>query len=58
MVKSFNARLRDECLTRHAFESVEEAEEVLEKWRQYYNEERPHSSLGNLSPTEFMKQSE
>lgn len=57
-IESFNARLRDECLTRHAFESVEEAEEVLEKWRQYYNEERPHSSLGNLSPTEFMKQSE
>jgi putative transposase len=55
-IESFNGRLRDECLRRNAFEKVEEAEEVLDEWRKFYNEERPHSSLGNLTPLEFMKQ--
>lgn len=55
-IESFNGRLRDECLSRNAFENFEEAEEILEVWRNFYNDERPHSSLGNLTPREFMKQ--
>lgn len=54
--ESFNGRVRDECLNRNAFDSLEEAEEGLEAWRNFYNEERPHSSLKNLTPIEFMKQ--
>lgn len=57
MIESFNGRVRDECLNHIDFTSIEDAGDQLEKWRVHYNEERPHSSLGNLSPTEFMRQS-
>lgn len=56
MIESFNGRLRDECLRRNAFKSVDDAAEIIEKWRTFYNEERPHSGIGNLTPKEFMKQ--
>jgi len=51
--ESFNGKLRDECLSREWFSSVKEAQVVIEKWRKFYNEERPHSSLGYLTPLEF-----
>ena len=54
-VESFNGRLRAECLDQHWFMSVADAREKLEAWRVEYNEERPHSSLGNLAPSEFAR---
>lgn len=51
--ESFNGKLRDECLSREWFSSVKEAQAVIEGWRKFYNEERPHSSLGYLTPWEF-----
>ena len=51
--ESFNGKLRDELLSREWFSSVREAQVVIEKWRKFYNEERPHSSLEYLTPTEF-----
>jgi len=54
--ESFNGRIRDECLNRNAFDTLDEAAEGVEAWRRFYNEERPHSSLGNLTPNEFVKQ--
>jgi putative transposase len=55
-IESFNARFRLECLNKHWFLSFEDAREKVEKWRQDYNEKRPHSSLGNLTPEEFAGQ--
>ena len=52
-IESFNARLRDECLNEHAFSNVQEAQTTLEQWRRFYNNERPHSSLGGQTPNEF-----
>ena len=52
-IESFNGSFRDECLNMHVFGSVEEAQEVAETWRKEYNEERPHSSLGYMTPAEF-----
>lgn len=49
-VESFNGKLRDECLNRDWFTSCAEAKVVNEKWRQFYNTERPHSSMGNKRP--------
>jgi putative transposase len=49
-VESFNGKLRDECLNREWFTSRLEAKIVIEKWRQFYNHERPHSALGNRTP--------
>lgn len=55
-IESFNGRLRDECLNDNWFGSLQEARQLIEEWRRDYNEKRPHSSLGNLSPLEFVRQ--
>jgi len=56
LCESFNGRLRDECLNAHEFKTIEEAKRIIEAWRQDYNENRPHSSLGNLTPSEYLNQ--
>ena len=52
-IESFNSRFRQECLNEHWFLSLEDAKEKAENWRKDYNENRPHSSLGNVTPKEF-----
>jgi putative transposase len=52
-VESFNGKLRDECLNENLFFNIHHAREVLETFRQDYNELRPHSSLGDLTPAEY-----
>ncbi len=52
-IESFNGRLRDECLNEHWFLSLPHARRTIEDWRVDYNLNRPHSSLGNLTPEEF-----
>ena len=52
-IESFNGRLRDECLNEHWFLSLAQARQIIEAWRVDYNGVRPHSALGNVSPTEF-----
>ena len=54
-IESFNGRLRDECLNEHWFMSLPHARQVIEEWRIDYNEARPHSSLGYLTPEEFIR---
>ena len=54
LCESFNGRLRDECLNVNEFQNMAEAKRIIEAWRVDYNEHRPHSSLGNLTPKEFM----
>lgn len=56
--ESFNGKLRDECLSREWFSSVKEAQAIIESWRKFYNEERPHSSLEYLTPFEFKSKME
>ena len=51
--ESFHARLRDEFLYGTLFANVAEARVLSEGWRREYNEERPHQSLGYLSPAQF-----
>ncbi|MFA7300430.1 MAG: transposase, partial [Sideroxydans sp.] len=53
MQESFNGKFRDECLSMEWFRSRAEAKVVIESWRCHYNEIRPHSSLGNLTPLAF-----
>jgi len=53
LIEAFNGRFRQECLNESWFLSLEDAREKVEKWRQYYNQERPHGSLRNLSPVKF-----
>jgi putative transposase len=55
-IEAFNGRLRDECLNVHQFTSIEDARAKIEAWRVDYNQRRPHSSLGHLTPNEFVAQ--
>jgi len=52
-IESFIGKLRAECLARYLYASAGEAQQLLEEWRNEYNDERPHSSLGYLSPSTF-----
>jgi putative transposase len=52
--ESFIGRLRDECLNQNWFITLQEDRWIIEEWRIDYNGVRPHSSLGNLSPEEFI----
>jgi putative transposase len=52
-IESFNSRFREECLNEHVFVSLDDARRKIEQWRERYNCEWPHSSLGYLSPEEF-----
>lgn len=54
--ESFHGKLRTEFLNTHWFESLAEARSRLEEWRKEDNEARPHSSLGDLTPAEFLAQ--
>jgi len=55
-IESFNGRFRDECLNENWFLTLEHARGIIEKWRIDYNNARPHSSLGYLTPEEFIRQ--
>lgn len=52
-IESFNGKFRDECLNENWFLSLEDVRRTIEEWRIDYNESRPHSSLGDLTPKEF-----
>ena len=52
-VESFNGKFRDECLNENIFKNLDHAREVIENWRVDYNEQRPHSSLNKLTPSQF-----
>ncbi len=54
-MESFNGKFRDECLNLHWFMSVGHARDIAEDYRLDYNNERPHSSLGDLTPAEFIR---
>lgn len=49
-VESLNGRMRDEFLNGEIFFTLMEAQVLIERWRQYYNTKRPHSSLNYRSP--------
>ena len=53
--ESFNSRLRDEFLNRELFTSELEAKVLSAQWRRAYNEMRPHSALGDQTPSEFAR---
>ena len=54
-IESFNGKLHDECLNETLFASLSDAREELVKWQDDYNNCRPHSSIGNLTPSEFVE---
>jgi putative transposase len=51
-IESFNGRLRDELLNETLFSSHNQTRTTLAKWRDDYNQNRPHSQLGWKTPFE------
>jgi hypothetical protein len=51
--ESFNGTFRDQRLSLQWFRNRADAKVSIEAWRRHYNEVRPHSSLGYLTPAEF-----
>ena len=55
-LKSFNGSFRDECLNESLFSPLTQARTETTAWKEDYNRNRPHSSLGNITPSEFASQ--
>ena len=53
-VERFNRTYRDEILNMYVFQTLNEVRERTENWIREYNEERPHDSLGDLTPWEYL----
>jgi len=54
-IESFNGKLRDESLNETLFGALRDARKTLEEWQEDYNWRRHNSTLGNLTPTEFLQ---
>ncbi len=55
-VESYGSRIRDELLAIEQFDTLLEAQVLIADWRSEYNEYRPHSALGMLTPAAFARQ--
>jgi transposase InsO family protein len=55
VVESFNGKLRDELLNREWFRTRVEAKVLIERWRQFYNERRPHSAHRYQPPAQIRR---
>ena len=53
-IERFNRSFRQDVLDAYIFGSIEEVEQVSEEWKEDYNHERPHDSLGRVPPAEFL----
>lgn len=52
--RELTGKFRDECLNEHWLLTLQEAQLVIEAWRREYNEERTHSTIGDVTPQEFI----
>ena len=53
--ESFNGKLRAEFLNSGVFYNLTDAQIKVRIFQNFYNEERPHSSIGYLSPAKFKR---
>ena len=54
-IERFNRSYREAVLNMYIFETLEEVRTETEKWLGVYNQQRPHESLGNLTPMEYLQ---
>jgi putative transposase len=53
-IERFNRTYRDEILNMYVFKTLNEVRELTENWIREYNGERPHDSLNDLTPWEYL----
>ena len=53
-VESFNSSVRREVLDANNFENISSLRRKIANWKSFYNERRPHGSLGYLSPEQYI----
>ena len=54
LIESFNDKFRDESLNEHWFLTLQKGQVEIEAWRRAYNDERTHSTIGDMTPMEFI----
>ncbi len=54
-IERFNRSYREAVLNMYIFETLDVVRTETEKWLGVYNQQRPHESLGNLSPMEYLE---
>lgn len=55
-IERFNCTYREEVLDMYLFKNINDVQTITEKWLQGYNFERPHESLGNLTPINYIQE--
>ncbi len=53
-IERFNRTYREEVLNCYVFETLSEVRRMTQEWLVRYNRHRPHESLGNLSPRQYL----
>ena len=53
LIERFFRTLKEECVWQHQFRSYAEARRTITHWIEWYNTQRPHQSLGSVSPREY-----
>ena len=53
-IESFNGLYRKHVLDAYLFETLEEVRMITEEWLHHYNHEKPHESLQDLTPREYL----
>ena len=53
-IERFNRSYREAVLDMFVFQTLDEVREQTELWLKEYNEERPHESLGDMTPREYL----
>jgi putative transposase len=56
LIERFFRSLKEECVWQHNFRTYHHARRVISRWIEWYNNQRPHQSLGYLSPREWRVQ--
>jgi putative transposase len=56
IIERFFRALKEECVWQHHFQTFNEARQRVRQWLSWYNQHRPHQSLGYRSPEEFRAQ--
>ena len=55
LVERVIRRLKEQCIHRHRFETLQHASRAIGDWIHFYNHQRPHQALGMKTPSEVFK---